>query len=351
MKNELNQSELNESELNENKLKSGLWVSCDKCGSILYIKYLKANYNICLSCDYHLLMNSYERIKFFIDLETWQPFDETLSSGDPLNFKYKKNYKKHLKEAQENNKIQDAIITGTGFIENIPIALAVMNFNFMGGSMGSVVGEKITRLIEYATIKGLILIIVCASGGARMQEGILSLMQMAKISSSLRIYQRQTNLLYIPILTSPTTGGVTASFAMLGDLILAEPLASIGFAGRRIIEQTLNETLPDNFQKAESIIEYGLLDLIIPRFYLKPAIYEIISLHKKGFFSKKKILPKKLQISMNFINEEKNRIIFNKVNKNFKIKFNKNIILKLNKKLFNLFYKEILLSLKKLYLI
>ena len=171
-----------------------------------------------------------------VDDNTWRPLDETLSPCDPLEFRDQRLYTERLKDAQERTGLQDAIQTGTGMLDGIPIALGVMDFHFMGGSMGSVVGEKITRLIEYATQEGLTLVLVCASGGARMQEGIFSLMQMAKISSALQIYQSCANLLYISVLTSPTTGGVTASFAMLGDLIFAEPKALIGFAGRRVIE-------------------------------------------------------------------------------------------------------------------
>nr|AYJ22325.1 acetyl-CoA carboxylase, carboxyl transferase subunit beta [Avrainvillea sp. HV04061] len=329
------------------KKKKSLWIRCEKCGSILYLKHLKANFKICFACGYYLQMDSHERIQSFINLETWQPFDETLSSGDPIDFQYQKSYKERLSEAQRYYKIQDAVVTGTGFLEQIPIALAVMDFNFMGGSMGSVVGEKITRLIEYATKHGLILVIVCASGGARMQEGILSLMQMAKISSALELYQKNTNLLYITIITSPTTGGVTASFAMLGDLIIAEPLALIGFAGRRVIEQTLNEILPDNFQKAESLMQHGLLDLIIPRIFLKQALYEIVNFHQQRPFNIEKFLPKKIKISINFIQEEKNRRFFYEKNKSLKKKFLKTKRFNVKTNSFDLLYKKIFLSLKK----
>ena len=245
----------------------GLWTRCDNCGVILYVKHLKENQSICFGCGYHLQMTSQERIDNIIDIGTWRPLDEILSPYDPLTFCDQKNYTERLKEAQEKTGLQDGIQTGTGMVDGIPVALGVMDFNFMGGSMGSVVGEKITRLIEYATQEGLTLILICASGGARMQEGILSLMQMAKISAALQVYQSHANLLYISILTSPTTGGVTASFGMLGDLIFAEPKALIGFAGRRVIEQTLQEQLPDDFQTAEYLLHHGLLDLIIPRFF------------------------------------------------------------------------------------
>lgn len=260
----------------------GLWTRCDNCGVILYIKHLKENKGVCFGCGYHLQMESRERILSLIDAGTWRPLDETLSPLDPLGFKDQKPYIERLRDAQKKTGLQDAIQTGTGLLDGIPIALGVMDFGFMGGSMGSVVGEKITRLIEYATEEGYTLILVCASGGARMQEGIYSLMQMAKISSALQVYQSCANLLYISVITSPTTGGVTASFAMLGDLIFAEPKALIGFAGRRVIEQTLQEDLPDDFQTAEYLCNHGLLDLIVPRSFLKAALSEIIYLYKNA---------------------------------------------------------------------
>lgn len=262
----------------------GLWTRCDSCGIILYIKHLKENQRVCFGCGYHLQMNSNERIENLIDPKSWRPFYETLSPCDPLDFKDQKTYPERLKEAQERTGLQDAVQTGTGFIDGIPVALAIMDFHFMGGSMGSVVGEKITRLIEYATKKGLTLIIISASGGARMQEGIFSLMQMAKISAALHVHQSCANLLYISVLTSPTTGGVTASFAMLGDLIFAEPKALIGFAGRRVIEQTLQEQLPENFQTAEYLLHHGLIDLIVPRSFLKQAISETLNFYKAAPF-------------------------------------------------------------------
>lgn len=285
----------------------GLWTRCDHCGVILYIKHLKENKRVCFSCGYHLQMNSQERITHIIDKNTWRPLDETLSPCDPLEFWDQKAYVDRLKESQERTGLQDAVQTGTGMLYDIPIALGVMDFYFMGGSMGSVVGEKITRLIEYATQEGLTLILVCASGGARMQEGVLSLMQMAKISAALQVYQSCANLLYISILTSPTTGGVTASFAMLGDLIFAEPKALIGFAGRRVIEQTLQEQLPDDFQTSEYLLYHGLLDLIIPRSFLKPALFETITLYKDAPLKKSGNIPYKMQQNLNFIIEEKFR--------------------------------------------
>nr|YP_009306358.1 acetyl-CoA carboxylase beta [Caulerpa cliftonii]AOP19262.1 acetyl-CoA carboxylase beta [Caulerpa cliftonii] len=285
----------------------GLWTRCDQCGAVLYIKHLKENYYVCSTCHSNLQMTSRERFHSLIDPGTWQPFDETLSSIDILKFQDQKSYVSRLQEAQYHTNLQDAIITGTGLLEEIPIALGIMDFNFMGGSMGSVVGEKITRLIEYAANEGLILILVCASGGARMHEGILSLMQMAKISAALNIYQNHANLMYISILTSPTTGGVTASFAMLGDIIIAEPNALIGFAGRRVIEQTLQEKLPENFQTAEYLLEHGLLDLIIPREFLKEAIYEILDIYKQTAFTYPSKVPSYFSPCLNLLTEEKIR--------------------------------------------
>ena len=299
--------------LNYNKSSEpgGLWTRCDNCGTILYIKHLKENQCVCFACGYHLQMSSRERIKNLIDIGTWRPLDETLSPCDPLDFCDQKTYGERLKDAQERTNLQDAILTGTGLIDCIPVALGVMDFSFMGGSMGSVVGEKITRLIEYATREGYILILVCASGGARMQEGILSLMQMAKISSALQIHQSAANLLYISLLTSPTTGGVTASFAMLGDLIFAEPNALVGFAGRRVIEQTLQEKLPENFQTAEYLLDHGLCDLIIPRSFLKQALSETITLYKDTTFKKRGVLPANLQNQFDLLTEEKIRRKYN----------------------------------------
>ena len=201
-----------------------------------------------------------------------------LEPTDPLGFKDRRAYADRLRETQAKTGLKDAVITGFCRVDTLPLALAVMDFRFMGGSMGSVVGERITRLVEQATDRRVPLLIVCASGGARMQEGMLSLMQMAKISGALERHREQ-GLLYMPLLTHPTTGGVTASFAMLGDLILAEPKALIGFAGRRVIEQTLREKLPENFQTAEYLQEHGFVDTIVPRTQLKSTLATLLRLH------------------------------------------------------------------------
>nr|YP_009472514.1 acetyl-CoA carboxylase carboxyl transferase subunit beta [Chlorodesmis fastigiata]ARO74177.1 acetyl-CoA carboxylase carboxyl transferase subunit beta [Chlorodesmis fastigiata] len=324
---------------------SGLWTRCHKCGAILYIKHLKENYSICSSCQTHLQMTGRERLQSLIDPGTWQPFDETLSTVDPLKFYDQKTYISRLKDAQSQTDLQESVLTGTGLLEDIPIALGIMDFNFMGGSMGSVVGEKFTRLIEYATHEGLILILVCASGGARMHEGVLSLMQMAKISAALNIHQNKANLMYISVLTSPTTGGVTASFAMLGDLIFAEPNALIGFAGRRVIEQTLQEQLPENFQTAEYVFEHGLLDLIVSRDFLKTALFETLKFYQKAPLKKKGEIPPSLFKPANFLNEEKFRRKLKKQNyqsaldENAKARLSKDDLTSLTKAAENVFKK------------
>ena len=256
----------------------GLWNKCAECGQVVYRKDLLANASVCSSCGYHNRINSEERIALIADVGSFQALDSNLTPTDPLAFKDRRAYAERLLESQAATGLKDAVVTGICEVNSIPMALAVMDFRFMGGSMGSVVGEKITRLIERASAQHLPLLIVCASGGARMQEGMLSLMQMAKISAALERH-READLLYMPLLTHPTTGGVTASFAMLGDLILAEPKALIGFAGRRVIEQTLREKLPDNFQTAEYLQEHGFVDTIVPRTQLRSTLANLLQLH------------------------------------------------------------------------
>nr|WBU94965.1 acetyl-CoA carboxylase carboxyltransferase beta subunit [Cryptolepis buchananii] len=258
-----------------------LWVLCENCNQLNYKRFLKPKMNICEHCRYHLKMSSSERIELSIDPDTWHPMDdEDLVSVDPIEFhSMEEPYKDRLCSYQKQTGLREAIQTGMGQLNGIPVAVGVMDFDFMGGSMGSVVGEKITRLIEYATNNLLPLIIVCASGGARMQEGSLSLMQMAKISSALYDYQSNKKLFYISILTSPTTGGVTASFGMLGDIIIAEPNATIAFAGKRVIEEVLKITVPEDVQTTENLFEKGLFDLIVPRNLLKSVLTELFKFH------------------------------------------------------------------------
>nr|QGQ56162.1 acetyl-CoA carboxylase carboxyltransferase beta subunit [Monimopetalum chinense] len=257
-----------------------LWVQCENCYGLNYKKFFKSKMNICEQCGSHLKMSSSDRIELSIDPGTWNPMDEDMVSLDPIEFHSEEEpYKDRIDSYQRKTGLTEAIQTGTGQLNGIPVAIGVMDFMFMGGSMGSVVGEKITRLIEYATNQFLPLILVCASGGARMQEGSLSLMQMAKISSALFDYQSNKKLFYVSILTSPTTGGVTASFGMLGDIIIAEPNAYIAFAGKRVIEQTLNKTVPEGSQAAEYLFHKGLFDPIVPRNLLKGVLSELFQFH------------------------------------------------------------------------
>nr|YP_010499859.1 acetyl-CoA carboxylase carboxyltransferase beta subunit [Rheum spiciforme]UWT59779.1 acetyl-CoA carboxylase carboxyltransferase beta subunit [Rheum spiciforme] len=259
---------------------SNLWIQCENCYELNYKKLLKSKTNICDECGYHLKMSSSERIELSIDPGTWDPMDEDMVSTDPIEFHSEEElYKDRIHSYQKETGLTEAVQTGIGQLNGIPVAIGVMDFKFMGGSMGSVVGEKITRLVEYATNKNIPLIIICASGGARMQEGSLSLMQMAKISSALFDYQSNKKLFYVSILTSPTTGGVTASFGMLGDIIISEPNAYIAFAGKRVIEETLNTKVPEGSQEAEYLFDKGLFDPIVPRNPLKGVLSELFQLH------------------------------------------------------------------------
>nr|UPX04038.1 acetyl-CoA carboxylase beta subunit [Nymphaea mexicana] len=270
-------------DLDRNKRYRHLWVQCENCYGLNYKKFFSSKMNICEQCGYHLKMSSSDRIELLIDPGTWDPMDENMVSMDPIEFHSEEDpYRDRINSYQIETGLAEAVQTGIGKLNGIPIAIGVMDFKFMGGSMGSVVGEKITRLIEYATDRSLPVIMVCASGGARMQEGSLSLMQMAKISSALYNYQSNKKLFYVSILTSPTTGGVTASFGMLGDIIIAEPNAYIAFAGKRVIEQTLKKTVPEGSQVAEYLFNKGLFDPIVPRNLLKGVPSELFQFH--GFF-------------------------------------------------------------------
>ncbi|MBM5814313.1 MAG: acetyl-CoA carboxylase carboxyltransferase subunit beta [Cyanobacteria bacterium M_DeepCast_100m_m1_067] len=256
----------------------GLWRKCPECGLVVYRKDLVANASVCKGCGHHNRIDSAERIGLIADPGSFEPLDTTLAPTDPLAFKDRRSYADRIRDSQQSTGLRDAVITGLCRTSGLPLALGVMDFRFMGGSMGSVVGEKLTRLIETATARRYPVLIVCASGGARMQEGMLSLMQMAKISGALERH-RQAELLYMPLLTYPTTGGVTASFAMLGDLILAEPKALIGFAGRRVIEQTLREKLPEGFQTAEYLRDHGFVDAIVERTTFKATLASLLKMH------------------------------------------------------------------------
>ena len=253
----------------------GLWIRCDACSAILFRRSVENNLEVCPECQRHFRVTADQRITQLVDPETFEAFDENLSSQDPLEFVDLKSYKDRLVAAQKKTKKNDAIQTGYAFIKGRKVVLGVMNFAFLGGSMGSVVGEKIRRAIERAADQDLPLIIVAASGGARMMESGLSLMQMAKTAAALARFDDMGGL-FISVLTDPTTGGVTASFAMLGDVILAEPKALIGFAGPRVIQQTIKQELPDGFQRSEFLLECGFVDCVVPRSELRSEISSLI---------------------------------------------------------------------------
>lgn len=253
----------------------GTWVKCDKCGKILYKKYLTDNLNVCSNCNHYFRLGAFERIAMICDEDSFNEFGKDIETEVGLDFP---NYKEKLDKSMKKSKLKEGVITGECHINGIKSIIAVMDSNFMMGSMGTVVGEKITQAVERAIEKELPLIIFTASGGARMQEGILSLMQMAKVSSAIARLN-EAGLLYVTVLTDPTTGGVTASFAMLGDIIISEPGALIGFAGRRVIEGTIKQSLPDNFQTAEFLLENGFIDKIVKRSELKSTIGDILMLH------------------------------------------------------------------------
>jgi acetyl-CoA carboxylase carboxyl transferase subunit beta len=253
------------------RVPEGLWVKCPGCAQIIYNKDLAVNLNVCPKCAHHFRVNATERLRMLFDGETWVEHDPGLVSTDPLRFTDTKPYKARLKAGFAATGSRDAVIIGSGTIDGIATVVAAMEYAFIGGSMGVVVGEKMARAIERAIDARCPVVIVCCSGGARMMEGALSLMQMAKISGALARLDRE-RLPYIAVLTDPTTGGVTASFAMLGDLHIAEPKAQIGFAGPRVIEQTIRQTLPEGFQRSEFLLEKGMIDLIVDRREMKATI-------------------------------------------------------------------------------
>jgi acetyl-CoA carboxylase carboxyl transferase subunit beta len=256
---------------------TGMWVKCDSCGRILYNNDVEENLKVCPHCTYHFRLNSIERLNSIIDEGSFVEFDSSMKSKNPLNFK---GYNEKLNKSMESSGLNEAVITGRCKINGCDSVICIMDNNFMMASMGSVVGEKITRAIEKATSLRLPVIIFTTSGGARMQEGTVSLMQMAKVSGALARHGKE-GLLYVTVLTDPTTGGVTASFAMLGDIILSEPGALIGFAGKRVIEQTIKQALPEEFQKAEFLLKKGFIDKIVDRRQLKSTLSEILLLHKE----------------------------------------------------------------------
>ncbi|PYQ44299.1 MAG: acetyl-CoA carboxylase carboxyl transferase subunit beta [Acidobacteria bacterium] len=249
----------------------GLWVKCENCRQIIWKKDLEDNMNVCPKCDKHFRIDARARLALLMDENEYEILDANISSTDPLKFVDLKPYSSRLKQAQKDTGLKDAVINANGKLMGRPVVASVMEYAFIGGSMGSVVGEMITRAIERAAETRTPLIIVSASGGARMMEGVISLMQLAKISSALAKLDA-AKVPYISLLTDPTTGGVTASFAMLGDLNIAEPGALIGFAGPRVIEQTIRQKLPAGFQRSEFLLQHGMLDSVVPRKQLKPYI-------------------------------------------------------------------------------
>ncbi|MFC1517768.1 acetyl-CoA carboxylase, carboxyltransferase subunit beta [Candidatus Margulisiibacteriota bacterium] len=252
-----------------------LWIKCFKCSEVLYNKDLESNMKVCPKCGHHFRLTASERIKFSFDEGSVQEADIDLSPKDFLNFKDTISYKERIKQVQKKTQLKDAIITGLGKIHGHDVSFGVMDFGFMGGSMGSVVGEKVTRAIERGIEKNLPVVMFTASGGARMQEGIMSLMQMAKTSAALAKLNEK-GLLYVVVHTDPTTAGVSASYAMLGDIHIAEPNALIGFAGPRVIEQTIRQKLPKGFQRSEYLVDHGFVDTIVERKNMRDTIAKII---------------------------------------------------------------------------
>ncbi|OLS41438.1 acetyl-CoA carboxylase, carboxyltransferase subunit beta [Bacillus sp. MRMR6] len=266
------------SEAAKNDVPEGIMTKCPSCKTIMYTKELNKNLKVCLHCGYHHAMNSNERIRSFIDEGTFNEIDENMISENPLNFP---DYLEKVEKDRLKTKINEAVVTGSGSVNGNQVVVAIMDSTFRMGSMGSVVGEKITRAIEKADGMSVPFIIFTASGGARMQEGVLSLMQMAKTSVALKKFSDNGGLI-ISIMTHPTTGGVSASFASLGDYNFAEPGALIGFAGRRVIEQSIREELPEDFQTAEFLLKHGQLDAIIPRLELVEKLTNILEIHQPG---------------------------------------------------------------------
>ena len=253
----------------------GMWIKCTGCRAIIWKKDLEANWEVCTKCDHHFRLNARRRLELLLDEEPYVELDADLASSDPLMFTDTKPYAQRLKETQRKLGMKDAIITAQGHLNGRPVICCSMEFGFIGGSMGAVVGEKVTRAIELSLAERHPLIIVSSSAGARMMEGVVSLMQLAKVSAALARLD-EGKVPFISLLTDPTTGGVSASYAMLGDLNIAEPGAMIGFAGPRVIEQTIRQKLPEGFQTSEFLLEHGFLDAVVPRKELKPYISQAL---------------------------------------------------------------------------
>jgi len=257
------------------KIPEGMWVKCESCKEIIYKKELDKNLEVCPKCNYHFRVNAWKRQEYLADKGSFVEMDTGITSGDPLKFKDTKSYPDRIKAGVKKSGIDEAVISGHAMVEGKPVVLAIMDFSFLGGSMGSAVGEKITRAAELALRERLPFISVSSSGGARMQEGIFSLMQMAKTSAAVGKL-KENAIPFISVIADPTFGGVTASFAMLGDIIIAEPRSLIGFAGPRVIEQTISQQLPADFQRAEFLLEHGIIDMIVPRSEMRHTLSSII---------------------------------------------------------------------------
>ncbi|HDZ10753.1 MAG TPA: acetyl-CoA carboxylase carboxyltransferase subunit beta, partial [Bacteroidetes bacterium] len=262
-------------------LPDGLWIKCEQCGEVLYRQELERNMWVCHKCDFHFRIQSHHYILFLLDDGSFEEFYAGIKSVDPLRFKGKKKYADQLKDAVKKTGMNEAIRTGFGKINGKPVVMAIMDFSFIGGSMGSVVGEKVALATEKAMERNLPLIIISSSGGARMMEAAFSLMQMAKTAAALARFSDRGGL-YISVLTNPTTGGTTASYAMLGDVNVAEPGALIGFAGPRVIKETIGQDLPDGFQRSEFVLEHGFLDIIVKRQAMKKTLSQLIDSLKGG---------------------------------------------------------------------
>jgi acetyl-CoA carboxylase carboxyl transferase subunit beta len=254
-----------------------IWLKCPKCREISYRKEVERNLNVCPKCEHHNRLTVSQRLAITVDRGAWREMFEDLAVGDPLKFVDSKTYPQRIEQARQQSGRTDAVVVGTGKIEEHRVALGIMDFEFMGGSMGIVVGEKLAKMFDHAVTKRLPAVVFSASGGARMQEGALSLMQMAKVSAAIGRL-RDARLPYISVLCDPTTGGVAASFSMLGDLNIAEPGALIGFAGRRVIEQTTKQQLPDDFQRAEFLFAHGMLDAIVHRQQMRPTLGRLLAM-------------------------------------------------------------------------
>jgi len=253
------------------EIPKGLWTKCESCGEIIFVRELEKNLWVCPKCNYHFRIRYKDYLELLLDPEEWKEYDRNIVSADPLRFKDSKRYPDRIRDARKKTELSDAVVCGIGKIGGREVSVAAMDFSFIGGSMGSVVGEKIARAIERSLERKITLIIVSCSGGARMQEGILSLMQMAKTSALLAQLQKK-NLPFISVLTNPTTAGVMASYASLGDVIIAEPKALLGFAGPRVIAQNIGQELPPGFQSSEFFLEHGFLDMICERKELRRTI-------------------------------------------------------------------------------